>query len=84
MADSPLPLMLTASGMVTLDALAQGKPTGKPIVAGFLVTFGLVLIAQGAPEAARALALVIFITALLSSGANLAVRAGLAPKVPAL
>lgn len=73
---SPLPLMLTASGIVVLDAIAQGKPTGKPIVGAFIVTFGLSLAAGSAPELAHGIAVIILLTSLLTSGGRLAERAG--------
>lgn len=72
---SPLPLMFATGAIVSLDALAQGKPTARPIVSAFVVSIGLSLIGNGAPELAHGLALLIFTTALLTAGGRLAQRA---------
>lgn len=63
--------------IVTLDTIAQGKPSARPIVSSVVLLLLLALLSQPAPELARSLAAVILITALLTSGADLARRSQL-------
>lgn len=74
MAQSSLPLMLGASTLVVLDKIAQGKPTARPLMGALVATVILSFVAQGAPDLAHSLAVLVFVTALLTSGGSLAAR----------
>ena len=70
-----IPLVFTSTALVLLDAFGQGKTVGRPIAGGVVTAFVLSLMP---PDLARSLGWVILLTAMLTSGARVAARAGLA------
>lgn len=60
---------VVATGLTVLNQLLNGTPTFRPVIAGFVVGTGLLLLAMFSMQVAAALALLILITSVFTNAA---------------